>query len=344
MKFGKVLAANSLPGWIYINYKGLKKIISILLLEKKGDVDQEEPSAWFQNTLVADIEEVEEFFQCVRNRITSREHQLMHQDTRFEQLKKLHKYAIINYLAVLKIVKKYDKHFTSIRERIVNKMVKMSFYKAVKSPSLFEGLKQKLEATDVRDCPICLEPCLTPVSLTCSHEFCWMCLWKGDSESLIRCPLCRKSQTLNPAEMNINDILGGFSNKYFPRVVEGKDPVIKPCYHPAVMRKPTPPLEKTFNKLVLNSSTAENKSNLSKSEDPSQLPKQPHVFNTMVGSLSHIREGVNRDFSKSLETETETQLPSIHSARFRRAATCPNSMDSLNEPEFDDGCIFVLEL
>eukprot|EP00470_Lotharella_oceanica_P000909 CAMPEP_0170168638 /NCGR_PEP_ID=MMETSP0040_2-20121228/1596_1 /TAXON_ID=641309 /ORGANISM="Lotharella oceanica, Strain CCMP622" /LENGTH=328 /DNA_ID=CAMNT_0010406925 /DNA_START=246 /DNA_END=1232 /DNA_ORIENTATION=+ len=136
------------------------------------------------------------------------------------KFKELHKYAVLNYLAVLKIAKKHDKHFPNLRHSILESLMSTALYEAVNTPKLFEGCAKLISPSDRPECPICLETSVVPVTLACGHEFCWPCLWKGDMEKLFRCPLCRKSQTLNPSEMNIIDVLGGVADKYFPKRIE----------------------------------------------------------------------------------------------------------------------------
>mmetsp|Transcript_12599 Transcript_12599/g.22868 ORF Transcript_12599/g.22868 Transcript_12599/m.22868 type:complete len:377 (+) Transcript_12599:122-1252(+) len=227
MKFGEILLENSEDGWVYVNYRNLKKIIRYVSSEQSQAVSDDEhtPSLWFKNALMADITDVNKFFEAKKAAI-ERENE-KNGLRMFEKLKKLHKYAVINYLAVLKIVKKHDKHFPAIREKVLDVLTKLPLYQAVKSPSLFEGIEKVDAPKGIPDCPICLDPCITPVTLECGHNFCWLCMWKSDIKNLVCCPLCRKTQSLNPMEMDINDILGGFSKKYFPREIERKDDPVK---------------------------------------------------------------------------------------------------------------------
>jgi len=48
------------------------------------------------------------------------------------------------------------------------------------------------EAADgmTAECPVCLQPCVFPVKLPCSHIFCFLCL-KGVAGRNRRCALCR---------------------------------------------------------------------------------------------------------------------------------------------------------
>jgi len=40
------------------------------------------------------------------------------------------------------------------------------------------------------ECPVCLQPCVFPVQLPCSHIFCFLCV-KGVAGRNRRCALCR---------------------------------------------------------------------------------------------------------------------------------------------------------
>jgi E3 ubiquitin-protein ligase RNF146 len=42
----------------------------------------------------------------------------------------------------------------------------------------------------VLECAICLQPCVHPVRLPCSHMFCYLCM-KGVAVRNRRCALCR---------------------------------------------------------------------------------------------------------------------------------------------------------
>ena len=66
-----------------------------------------------------------------------------------------------------------------------------------------EGLFSSI--VDDERCPICLERCIDPVELSCSHKFCWKCFVLGpiafsapSEYRLERCPACRREQPLDP--------------------------------------------------------------------------------------------------------------------------------------------------
>ncbi|XP_072046125.1 LOW QUALITY PROTEIN: uncharacterized protein [Amphiura filiformis] len=47
---------------------------------------------------------------------------------------------------------------------------------------------------DIPDCPVCLQKCIHPVKLPCTHVFCFLCV-KGVAMQSGRCALCRKQIT-----------------------------------------------------------------------------------------------------------------------------------------------------
>jgi len=317
--------------WLYINYKKLKNIIAIMRVEKESSDSEDIDRSHFETAVLDEIAKVDGFFKKTKAKfLESSTKSLEDESSQFENMQKLHKYAILNYLAVLKIVKKYDKHFSPVRPKICKVLMKTKFYEAVNSPSLFESLHKGWHGDSKHECPICLEGMRTPVALTCGHEFCWVCLWKGDSENLSSCPLCRESQTLNPSERNINDILGGFSKKYFPRMLERKD---HKNSVPKSKRNSCPD-EHNFSSLKNEKScslTKESKYQCRKCTN--NVGKGSEKYDMTVGSLTHIRNGLIRDLGK-------LKQPSV---RANRVYTWPTQ--TCNETQIeDDGCTFQLEM
>jgi len=83
------------------------------------------------------------------------------------------------------------------------------------------SLKESNIATNEVHCIICIESCVTPVMLTCGHQFCWECLARAVLNGIKTCPLCRSEQSLNPVDLNISAILGAVDvQKYFPSNVD----------------------------------------------------------------------------------------------------------------------------
>lgn len=56
-----------------------------------------------------------------------------------------------------------------------------------------EGLNKEIDDREKRlpECPVCLQTCLQPISLPCSHIFCFICA-KGIASHSKKCALCRK--------------------------------------------------------------------------------------------------------------------------------------------------------
>ena len=55
---------------------------------------------------------------------------------------------------------------------------------------MISALPGEAAAGNVAECPVCLQLCVFPVQLPCSHVFCFLCL-KGVAGRNRRCALCR---------------------------------------------------------------------------------------------------------------------------------------------------------
>ena len=106
MKFGEILQKHQRPGWRYLNYALLKRIISEMMAGKPEQ---------FQAALHAEIGAVSAFFKRVQDTLTEKAaaYAIEEQTPRPRRLSQLsvvvsnlRTFSALNYLAVLKIVKK----------------------------------------------------------------------------------------------------------------------------------------------------------------------------------------------------------------------------------------------
>ncbi|KAI0453986.1 RING-14 protein [Xylaria acuta] len=137
------------------------------------------------------------------------------------------KFQEINRLAVMKILKKFDKR-TSLG-------VSSTFPVAVRSDrSLASSVAQDVCARmstelisvvpqlDDYLCPICFAIAYWPVRLHCQHVFCSRCLVKMSRKDERYCPLCRADTIMMAGLENFDADRAAFLRKYFPKEVKEK--------------------------------------------------------------------------------------------------------------------------
>ena len=107
-----------------------------------------------------------------------------------------------------------------------SELFRSPFFQSLKDSSLFASvgnLLQKFQKnenqiwSDVK-CPLCLEVMTSGnASLSCGHNFCWQCLAKSVGSKSTSCPVCNtKTDVAAPVNLEICQIIGSFSNHYFP--------------------------------------------------------------------------------------------------------------------------------
>lgn len=163
-------------------------------------------------------------------------------------------YATLNYLAVLKIIKKHDKfvrrtgHGPEIAAEVEAELFNTGFCITLLSSSLFlaeserdddfplgimwekrHRREKRLDTIYDDDfgntkegdaepivCPVCIEAILDAAVLPCAHQFCWACLANAAAHGINACPLCRKERSLTPVDVTVDTILGVLARHYYP--------------------------------------------------------------------------------------------------------------------------------
>eukprot|EP00940_MAST-03C_sp_MAST-3C-sp2_P001594 g1594.t1 len=269
MKFGETLTKNSVDGWRYIAYERLKDLIK----ENTQRADKQNPhwSRLFKSMLIAEISAVNSFFLGMETTLKDNckifSHKNSRSNKRNESLDKkakgqlskmmldLCKYVVINYLAVLKIVKKHDKYAVEkISGEIKSALFTTDFFLSLTNSEVFISMNELMKSIGqvsgpkVQSCPICEESMnIGNATLPCGHSFCWSCLAEATWQKQKQCPVCRKknataSKDSNddmkqctvaaPVELEISTVLGSMSQHYFPFELEKKQeetPVSSPC-------------------------------------------------------------------------------------------------------------------
>ncbi|OCK90991.1 RING-14 protein-like protein [Cenococcum geophilum 1.58] len=132
----------------------------------------------------------------------------------------------INYIAMTKILKKFDKR-TALG-------VMTTFPKAVEIPVFsrdlakaicFQVSQDILTSVPLLDdylCPICFNIVWRPVKLRCQHVFCIRCLIVMQRDRNDHCPLCREKGVMEANKEHLDDDLAKYLTKWFPEEVKAK--------------------------------------------------------------------------------------------------------------------------
>jgi len=243
MKFGETFDKNKLEGWKYIRYKALKNLIKASTTEVKQEETGKNTPHWsaiFLSQLILQIEDVNTFFLGMERMLQQR---CQDYDKRKDlnglmakQISKLMKdlcsYVVLNYLAVLKITKKHDKHScVTLMGEVKQTLFTSDFFLSLSNSSLFRNMNEMLRSIEPendksnvgRQCPICKESMnVGSTTLPCGHTVCWTCLAEATWKTHKQCPLCRKDQVVDPVNLEVTTILGGLSTQYFPINIDGE--------------------------------------------------------------------------------------------------------------------------
>lgn len=194
MKFGKRLRASVRPDWPSVDYKGLKGAMH-------NGPDN------FERALNKELRKTSTFFRFKHAQVLSDSSSEADQECQ----QALRKWQILNYIAVMKLCKKFDKHNPQepLNAQILRDLVRQPFVAQLAKPP------ERPDTLAHETCGVCLNVLTSPVALPCSHRFCFACLNLCDEFGHKHCPLCRVScETLNPINRAIDDVLGGSAEKY----------------------------------------------------------------------------------------------------------------------------------
>ena len=245
MKFGKRLAAQIVQEWAshYVDYKLLKKRI------------KSQPICFdvFVSLLQTELDKVNLFYAAKSQEFmealdeltgvhggTHKHEYTDEQKAKFRdfcsKLNRFRAYIVLNYMAVIKIVKKWNKrdehnnnnnnaptrasldafailhsspfyHSRSLGQLVVKaEMMALCF-----SPKGPECAERKNFT-----CPVCLEVLVDPVVLGCAHRFCYHCI-SQNFETSDCCPVCRKRQLLEDGVLQVDQWLADFVQQHMPQ-------------------------------------------------------------------------------------------------------------------------------
>ena len=158
--------------------------------------------------------------------VSEREGDLSSMSDLCETLNQLRKFIVLNYLGVIKIVKKHDKNAPHpVADRMIPHLYAQPFYHSLQVAALYTEIDSlsrrglKAVSRDDYTCPLCSDLLECPVVLSCSHRFCWKCLSRAASSTSEHeaCPVCRKPQLLDPSNYLVDDLLLKFIRANFPK-------------------------------------------------------------------------------------------------------------------------------
>jgi len=172
MKFGKRFKAAQRDGWVYLDYKGLKQLVNELARLPHHELSRADAEARFLEEVLNGVSLLNAFFlekeQDLLMQLSAHatvfesdaingEHK-EHAKQFFFEVSSLYAFVILNYLALLKILKKHDKHALQ-KQQICSPMrdhiFQQAFYLSLEHSYLFSEvcrlLKLQLQSTGEPD-------------------------------------------------------------------------------------------------------------------------------------------------------------------------------------------------
>ncbi|KAG3011835.1 hypothetical protein PC121_g15371 [Phytophthora cactorum] len=165
------------------------------------------------------------------------------------QVDAFRRFVVLNSLALVKIAKKFDKaanagvQETEIDEDLdensaITSRLKAQVLEDLKCQPFYDGAEldalcdETAALTDrvmlcvlpdgnfrlgprALTCPICLcADVQAPITLSCAHTFCWSCLSRAAQHRFRSCPLCRRAQSVDPRDYEIDGLVKRFKRAY----------------------------------------------------------------------------------------------------------------------------------
>ncbi|RLN83332.1 hypothetical protein BBJ28_00021620, partial [Nothophytophthora sp. Chile5] len=158
------------------------------------------------------------------------------------------RFVVLNSLALVKISKKFDKAANAgavttdseaedlatipcsrLKAQILEDLKCQPFYDAASLDALCDdtaALTDRVMLCVLPDgnfrlgpraltCPICLcADVQAPITLSCAHTFCWSCLSRAAQHRFRSCPLCRRAQSVDPRDYEIDGLVKRFKRAY----------------------------------------------------------------------------------------------------------------------------------
>ena len=168
-----------------------------------------------------------------------------------QEIADLRRFAYLNYLAVVKAVKKRNRHLelafgeAACEMQAATLLLPQAFF----SSPLLSNLATRLEVRSLKpaasaaagggqaagqlNCPICLEVLRDPVVLNCAHRFCFECLsiyvasregeaveapaeaeaGEASQVELHNCPVCRVPQAMDLENLQVDELLSALARR-----------------------------------------------------------------------------------------------------------------------------------